>query len=129
MYSGIDWFFDVFFVSEAFKRGYGDHASVGAIIMFVNMVVNLLAMIYLISHEKKRNNVNHQEWKQSGPFVGLVEFFALNNIGLIKYLPWRDTPFQGYASRRSFAICSLLPLLIENVPQVSKWKIETRRCC
>ena len=90
-------------------------------IIIGNMVANLLAMIYLITHEKKRDNINHQQWKQSGPFVGVVEFFALNNIGLIKYLAWQRTPFEGYASRRMFAICSLLPLLIENVSQVSEW--------
>ena len=89
-------------------------------IIVSNMVANLLAMIYLINHEKKRNNINHETWKRSGPFVGVVEFFALNNIGLIKYLPWMRTPFEGYASRRMFVACSLLPLLTENVLQVSE---------
>ena len=89
-------------------------------IIIGNMVANLLALIYLITHEKKRKNINHKQWKQSGPFVGFIEFFALNNIGLIKYLPWQRTPFEGYASRRSFAMCALFPLLIENVPQVSE---------
>ena len=107
-------------MSEAFARGYGAHAFAGVLIIIGNMVVNLLAMIYLINHEKKRNNINHETWKRSGPFVGVVEFFALNNIGLIKYLPWMRTPFEGYASRRMFVACSLLPLLTENVLQVSE---------
>ena len=107
-------------MSEAFKRGYSDHANTGSMIIIGNMVANLLAMIYLITHEKKRNNINHKQWKQSGPFVGFIEFFALNNIGLIKYLPWERTPFEGYASRRMFAMCSLFPLVIENMLQVSE---------
>ena len=107
-------------MSEAFAKGIEVYAFAGVLIIIVNMVVNLLAMIYLINHEKKRNNINHETWKRSGPFVGVVEFFALNNIGLIKYLPWDRTPFEGYASRRMFGICSLLPLLIENVLQVSE---------
>ena len=118
VYSGADWFGDVYFVSEAFRRGYSNYGKSGAAILLVNMAVNLAVIGRIIFVEKSRDNVNHKVWKTSGFYVGVVEFLALNQVGLIKYLPWDRTPYSGYGSRHMFALCSLVPLLTENIPQL-----------
>jgi len=118
VYSGADWFSDVYFVSEAFRRGYSNYGKSGAAILLVNMAVNLAVIGRIIFVEKSRDNVNHKVWKTSGFYVGVVEFLALNQVGLIKYLPWDRTPYSGYGSRHMFALCSLVPLLTENIPQL-----------
>ena len=84
VYSGLDWFLDVYFANEAFARGFIVHAKVGLGILMANIVINTLAMVHLIAKEKNRQNVDKEAWKKSGYFVGLVEFFAMNNIGLLK---------------------------------------------
>jgi len=91
---------------------------VGGAILIVNVTANAIAMSKIIAIEKQNNNIDSAAWKESGLYIGAVEFFALNNIMLLKYLPWKRVPYQGYASRNMFAICSLSPLALENVPQL-----------
>ena len=85
VYSAVDWFFDIFFVSEAFSRGYEQYANMGATILLVNIAVNLAVVIFLVAREKKKDNVDKEAWKKSGMFVGIVEFFALNNVHPIQH--------------------------------------------
>jgi len=118
VYSGFDWFLDMYFVSACFRRGYGTFGNLGVVILVCNAVVNIIAMAKIIQKERLRNNVDLVSWKQSGFYVGMVEFLALNHIGLLRYLPWENTPFKGYASRHMFALCTIIPLLTENAPQL-----------
>ena len=100
VYSAVDWFFDILFVSEAFSRGYGQHAKMGATILLLNMAVNLAVIIFLVAREKKKGNVEKEAWKRSGMFVGIVEFFALNNLGLVK-VRWGEGEDGGRGGKKN----------------------------
>ena len=94
------------------------HGTVSLLILLANFVINSSLQFVILKTEKGNDNIDKKVVKKHPLFVSVVHLMSTNHLSCMALWTWKESPYYGFPSRRTFKICRLTPLFVENLPQL-----------
>ena len=80
--------------------------------------MNAVLQGVIVGEQKRTGNIDKAAVKRNSLYVGVEHVLSVNHLSTTVLWPWKECKYFGNPSRKTFILCKLVPLFMENIPQL-----------